>query len=128
MPHLTLEVSNGLDKIVDLGALCATLRDALLATGAFPLGGIRVRAFVASAQAVADGSPDLHFADMVLRIGRGRDLVTRQCIGETVYAAAETALHPQLGAQPFALSLDLRENGEVAEKRWNTIHAHLDRA
>lgn len=72
MPHLSLEYSANLRGKVDFTELCIKLRDAVLGTGLFEIGAIRVRAFEASAWAVADALPENGFVDMSFRIGRGR--------------------------------------------------------
>ena len=92
MPHLSFEYSQGLGDLTDLDAFAAACRDALLATGACPLGGIRVRGFEADVQAVADGGR-YHFCDMVLRLGQGRDAATRGRIAdELLFAQAAECL------------------------------------
>ena len=124
MPHLSFEHSRGLGELTDLDAFAAACRDALVATGACPLGGIRVRGFEAGCQAVADGAGDYHFCDMVLRLGPGRDAATRGAIADALYAAAEDALRPDLGDTPCILSLEVQEIAAAyARKSWSTIHA-----
>lgn len=126
MPHLSFEYSAGVETKVNLPAFAAAMRDAMVDTGVFPLGGVRVRGFRADVAVIADGG-DHDFIDMSLRIGEGRDLATRQRAAEAVYAAAETYLKPLIGGAPFALSLELREiNAALSIKRFNTIHAHLE--
>lgn len=101
-------------------------RDALVDTGACPLGGIRVRGFRADVQAIADGTPGYQFLDMVLRLGVGRDEATRSRIADELYAAAEKNLRPQLGGTPFILSLEIQEiDALTSRKSWSTIHAAL---
>lgn len=125
MPHLSFEYSRGLGDLTDLEAFAAVCRDALVATGACPLGGIRVRGFEAGVQAVADGG-DYHFCDVVLRLGQGRDAATRARIADALYAAAEAALRPGLGDRPFILSLEVQEiQSEFSRKSWSTIHTAL---
>ncbi|HFQ15193.1 MAG TPA: 5-carboxymethyl-2-hydroxymuconate isomerase [Rhodobacteraceae bacterium] len=125
MPHLRFEYSAGLETLADLDALAEVLRDALVATGHAPLGGIRVRGFRADHQAVADGG-EYHFLDMELRLGQGRDAPTRGAIADALYAAAEGFLRPALGAVPFILSLELRQiDAEFSRKSWSTIHGAL---
>ncbi len=125
MPHLNFEYSQGLGDLTDLDAFAAACRDALLATGACPLGGIRVRGFEADVQAVADGGR-YHFCDMVLRLGQGRDAATRGRIADELYAAAEAVLRPDLGDTPFILSLEVQEiPSDFARRSWSTIHAAL---
>ncbi len=54
MPHLTIEYSANLDGTGDIAGLCRSLHAAMLATGLFELGAIRVRALCAEDYAVAD--------------------------------------------------------------------------
>jgi len=126
MPHLSFEYSRGLGDLTDLDAFASRCRDALAATGACPLGGIRVRGFEAGVQAVADGG-DYHFCDMVLRLGQGRDAATRSRIADALYAAAEAGLRPDLGDVPFILSLEVQDiQAEFSRKSWSTIHTALE--
>ncbi len=126
MPHLSFEYSRGLETHIDPDAFAATCRDALLASGHCPLGGIRVRGFGADAQAIADGRPGLHFLDMVLRLGAGRSPAVKRAIGDGLYQAAQAFLRPALGATPFILSLEIREiDPDLSWKSWSTIHAAM---
>jgi 5-carboxymethyl-2-hydroxymuconate isomerase len=124
MPHLRFEYSPGLGSIVDLGGFAAAMRDAMVATGVFPLGGIRVRGFEADVSEIADGRDGLHFLDIVVRMGEGRPAEVRANLADTLYAAARTVLEPQTGPVPFALSLEVAElSSAFSRKAWNTIHA-----
>lgn len=125
MPHLSFEYSQGLGAMADMSGFSAACRDALVATGVCPLGGIRVRGFEADVQAVADGGP-YHFCDMILRLGQGRDEETRAWVADQLYAAAEGFLRPVLGGLPFILSLEVQEiDSRFSRKSWSTIHAAL---
>jgi 5-carboxymethyl-2-hydroxymuconate isomerase len=73
MPHFVIEHSGNLDE-VDFAGLVETVRIAAIETGVFPVGGIRVRTHRADETAIADGKPDYAFIDMVLKMGKGRDL------------------------------------------------------
>lgn len=129
MPHLTIEYSANIQDDADLPALCAVMRDAMVDTGIFPLGGIRVRAFPCQTYLIADGAADYGYMHMICRVGAGRDEPTRAAAAETLYAAAEAFLKPRVAGRPFALSLDLGELHPVTSlKRFNTIHAHLKAA
>jgi len=126
MPHLTLEYSANLAGDVDIAAFCAVMRDAMVATGIFPLGGIRVRAFAAEIYVIADGAPEHAYLNMICKIGHGRDEATRATAAEALYDAAEAYLSPLVGDRPFALSLDMSElDPATSLKRFNTIHAYL---
>ncbi|MCB1368517.1 MAG: 5-carboxymethyl-2-hydroxymuconate isomerase [Rhodobacteraceae bacterium] len=125
MAHLSIEYSANLEPAIDMAAFCEVARAAMAATGTFPVAGIRVRAFRADHVAIGDGGADLGFADMVLRMGRGRDEATRLAATEAIYAAMERWLDGRLD-MPFALSLEVLElNYPFAEKRLNTIRAAL---
>lgn len=126
MPHLSFEFSRGLGARADLGDLAQTMRAALAATGHCPVGGIRVRGFEAQIDAIADGAEGYHFLDMILRLGQGRDVATREAIADQLYLAVETALRPQLGDTPFILSLEVQEiETRFSRKSWSTLHAAI---
>ena len=98
MPHFTIEYSANLDGRIDIGAACEVVRKAAVETGIFPLGGIRVRAIRCEHYAIADGSKDFAFLDMVLRLGEGRDLPTRKKAGEHIFQALSRHLDPVFAA------------------------------
>ena len=126
MPHLTIEYSDNIEDRAEIAAFCAHMRDAMVDTGIFPLGGIRVRAFPCGTYVIADGAADYGYLHMIARVGHGRDEPTRLAAAETLYAAAEAWLKPRMDHRPFALSLDLDElHPATSLKRSNTIHAAL---
>ena len=122
MPHFTLQYSDNLDDTIDIAAACEVVRQAAVETGIFPLGGIRVRAIRCEHYAIADGRPDYGFLDMVLRIGEGRDLATRQRAGEHVFKALSAFLDPVFETHPLALSFDIQINDGATSWKRNTIH------
>lgn len=126
MPHLTVEYSANLEEDVDMVSFCALMRDAMVATGIFPLGGIRVRAFPCHTYVIADGTPEFAYLNMMCRVGHGRDEDTRLRAADQLYTAAEDFLKLSIGERPCALSLDFAELDPVTSlKRFNTIHAAL---
>ena len=125
MPHFTLEYSANLDARVDMGKLVEVVRKAAVETGIFPLGGIRVRAVRCEHYAIADGNPDLGFIAMVLRLGEGRDLATRQKAGEHVFKALSGFLDPVFANSKFALSFDIQINDKEMSWKRNNIHEAL---
>jgi 5-carboxymethyl-2-hydroxymuconate isomerase len=125
MPHFTIEYSTNLDAVVDMGEVVEVVRKAAVATGIFPLGGIRVRAVRCEHYAIADGNPDLGFLDMVLRLGEGRDLVTRKKAGEHIFEALSAYLDPVFAQSKFALSFDMQINDKDTSWKRNNIHEAL---
>ena len=110
MPHFTIEYSANIEPSVDIGALCEVVRLAAIETTIFPLGGIRVRAIKCEHYAIADGRPNFGFLDMVLRLGEGRDLATRQKAGEHIFEVLSAHLDPVFANSKFALSFDMQIN------------------
>lgn len=124
MPHLSIEHSAGLEKD-RMTALCLDLRLALLGTGVFEEGAIRVRCLPCAVAAVADLHPDNRFAAMILRIGAGRGMEDKQRMGRAVMAAAEAHFADLLAEPHFALSLDIVENDPGLSWKTNSIHPRL---
>ncbi|SDH85012.1 MULTISPECIES: 5-carboxymethyl-2-hydroxymuconate Delta-isomerase [Bradyrhizobium] len=125
MPHFTIEYSANLDGRVDMGAVVELVRKEAVATGIFPLGGIRVRAIRCEHYAIADGARNFGFLDMVLRLGEGRDLATRQKAGEHIFKALSAYLDPVFANGKFALSFDMQINDKETSWKRNNIHEAL---
>jgi 5-carboxymethyl-2-hydroxymuconate isomerase len=125
MPHFTIEYSANLDGRVDMGAMVELVRKEAVATGIFPLGGIRVRAIKCEHYAIADGRKNFGFLDMVLRLGEGRDLATRQKAGEHIFKALSAYLDPVFANGKFALSFDMQINDKETSWKRNNIHESL---
>lgn len=125
MPHLTLEHSANLGAKTDLSALCRSLHAALLASGLFELGAIRVRALSADHYAVADLLDENAFADLRLRIGAGRSAADKTRAGELIFAAATAHFAPLFDTPHFALTLDISEIDPDLSWKKNAIHPRL---
>jgi 5-carboxymethyl-2-hydroxymuconate isomerase len=122
MPHFTIEYSANLDARVDMDEVVEVVRKAAAETGIFPLGGIRVRAIKCEHYAIADGRANLGFLDMVLRLGEGRDLLTRKKAGEHIFTALSAYLDPVFKESKFALSFDMQINDKETSWKRNNIH------
>jgi 5-carboxymethyl-2-hydroxymuconate isomerase len=125
MPHFTIEYSANLDHRVDMSKVVEIVRKAAVETGIFPLGGIRVRAIRCEHYAIADGNPHFSFLDMVLRLGEGRDLPTRQKAGEHIFKALSAHLDPVFAQGKLALSFDMQINDKDTSWKRNNIHEAL---
>jgi 5-carboxymethyl-2-hydroxymuconate isomerase len=125
MPHLTVEYSANLEEKADLDGLCRAIHKAILESGLFEIGAVRVRAFPARHVAIADLKPENGFADISFRIGKGRSADDKKRAGEAIFAAASDVLAPLLATPHFALSLEIREiDAELSWKK-NAMHARL---
>lgn len=125
MPHLTIEYSANLEAAGDLPGLCLVLRGALLATGLFEEGAVRIRALPCPHYAVADLLPQNAFAALLLRIGAGRTGEEKRRLGKAVMTAAEAHFAALLARPHFALSLDVVENDPALSWKTNAIHPRL---
>jgi 5-carboxymethyl-2-hydroxymuconate isomerase len=125
MPHFTIEYSANLDSRVDMGKVVEIVRKAAVETGIFPLGGIRVRAIRCEHYAIADGEANFGFLDMVLRLGEGRDLLTRKKAGEHIFKVLSAHLDPVFAQSKFALSFDMQINDKETSWKRNNIHEAL---
>jgi 5-carboxymethyl-2-hydroxymuconate isomerase len=125
MPHFTIEYSANLEPRVDMAIVVEVVRRAAVETGIFPLGGIRVRAVRCEHYAIADGDSSFGFLDMVLRLGEGRDLATRQKAGEHIFKALSGHLDPVFAGSKFALSFDMQINDKNTSWKRNNIHEAL---
>ena len=125
MPHFAAEYSGNLHPVVDMAAFCERIRVAMLETGLFELGAIRVRALRAEAYAIADALPQNGFVDMSMRIGTGRSAEDKRRAGELIFEAATVFFAAQLAAPHFALSLEIREIDPALSWKRNSIHPRL---
>ena len=125
MPHLTIEYSANLATKTDLDALCRALHRAMLETGLFELGAIRVRALEAQHYAVADLLPENAFAALYLRIGAGRTADDKARAGQVIFDAATAALAPLFATPHFALTLEIIEVDPAVSWKKNAIHPRI---
>lgn len=125
MPHFTIEYSANLRERIDMQEVVDVVRRAAVETGVFPLGGIRVRAIRCDDYAIADGNPEFGFLAMVLRLGQGRDLATRQRAGEHVFKALSAHLDPVFKSSRLSLSFEMVEITDETSWKRNNIHDYL---
>ena len=128
MPHLVVLYTRNLEAETDIGALCRTLADAMLAvkdeSGAqvFPTGGTRVLAYPAAHHAVADGSGDHAFCWFNLRMGRGRSEAVQCAAGQALADAAKAHFAPVLARRPVGLTLQVDVGAEVFDAKFGNRH------
>ena len=128
MPHFLIDYSANLEDRLDLPGLLVAIRDAAVATGVFPLAGIRVRAVRVDHVLMADGNPDHAYLDVAIRIGAGRDLATKQRALAAVFAAVEAHVQPVMERSSLMLSMELREIDEALSKKTSSIRKYLGEA
>lgn len=125
MPHVLIEYSANLSRQLDFPVFLTGLRDSALATGVFPIGGVRVRAYQADHYLVADGHPDNAFVHIMLRVGHGRDLATRKRACDAIFATACEQLASLYDRIPLGISLEMQEVDAVLTCKKNNLHEYV---
>ncbi|MCY4565410.1 MAG: 5-carboxymethyl-2-hydroxymuconate Delta-isomerase [Gammaproteobacteria bacterium] len=128
MPHLIVEYSSNLEEQMDLDGLMTRLRDRAVATGVFPLGGIRVRGERRDRYLVADGAPGNGFVHLTARIGHGRDEETRRAAAEALFEVLATHMQAIFDERGLGLSFEMVEVDPVTSLKKNNLHERLGRA
>ena len=120
MAHIVIEYSANLRGQFDLDGFLRAVHGAALATGVFPIGGIRTRAYAAEHYVIADANPDNAFVHISLRVGHGRDVETRKRACEAIFAVACQqlgAVFERLAAGDCAGDAGDRPGAHVQEKQ-----------
>lgn len=125
MPHLNIEYSANLESALDMHGLCVALKDAAAGTGVFPAAGIRVRAFAAHHSVIADGDPKHGFVDITVRLGAGRTDAAKTAATDALFEAAKAFTAEHMNANPFMLSLELRELDAAFSRKTSSIRTYL---
>lgn len=125
MPHLNIEYSANLADELDIEALVERIHETALATGIFPLGGVRTRAEARSHYRIANGDPRAGYIHMMVRIGSGRDFETRRNVGDRIFETLCDFTSALYESRPLALSFELHEIPPDMAWRKNNLHELL---
>ncbi len=126
MPHFCIEYSGNLEPEVDIGALCAFVRETAAGIDAFPMAGVRVRAFRCDHYSIADGNPDHAYIDMSIRLRGGRPDDVKKAATQAVFDAVKGYLAPVLAGRSLALSLEMRDIDPELSPKTGTIRDYLE--
>lgn len=122
MPHLNIEYSANIADVIDIQGLVDRIHETALATGIFPLGGVRTRAEARNYYRIANGDPRAGYIHMMVRIGSGRDTETRRNAGEWIFQALCDFTSAVYETRPLALSFELQEIPPDMAWRKNNLH------
>ncbi len=130
MAHLVIEYSANLRGpdlrgLFDLDGFLRALHAAALATGVFPIGGIRTRAYEAQHYVIADAHPDNAFVHISLKVGHGRDVETRKRACEAIFTVACQQLAPLYERLPLGIALEMQEIDPVLTFKKNNLHDYV---
>jgi 5-carboxymethyl-2-hydroxymuconate isomerase len=125
MPHLIIEFSANLEDDIDLDGLMVKLRDCAVASGVFPLGGIRVRGARRERYLVTDGDPDNGFVHVTARIGHGRPVAVRKQVAASLFEVLTDHLEPLYKRRGLAISFEMQEIDPATSFKKNNLHERL---
>lgn len=125
MAHIVIEYSGNLRERLNLPEFLGAVHAAALATGIFPVGGIRTRAYEARDYVIADGHPDNAFIHVSLKVGHGRDLETRKRACEALFAVVCEQLAALYEELPLGIALEMQEIDPVLTFKRNNLHEYV---
>jgi len=110
---------------MDLDGLLDKLHAQALATGIFPEGGLRVRAFRADHYRIADRHPDNAYVHVTAIVGHGRPLDVRERAGQQLFDCVKAHLADLFDAAPLAISFNMQEFDPVLNFKHNNLHRYV---
>jgi 5-carboxymethyl-2-hydroxymuconate isomerase len=125
VPHLIVEYSANIENEIALSSLLDKLYDTAIASGIFPLGGIRLRAFRADHYRIADRHPDNGYVHITALVGHGRPLDVRERVAKQLFETVTRHLADFYDRSPLALSLTMEEFDPVTNLKQNNLHEYV---
>lgn len=122
MPHLIVEYSANIEEDLQLPELLTRLRDCAVATGVFPLGGIRLRGARRDHYLIADGDPTNAFVHLTARIGQGRTLEVRESVVQALFAVLCSHLDELYAERGLGISIEIQEIDAATSLKKNNLH------
>ncbi len=122
MPHLIVEYSANIEEDLQLPELLTRLRDCAVATGVFPLGGIRLRGACRDHYLIADGDPTNAFVHLTARIGQGRTLEVRESVVQALFDVLCSHLDELYAERGLGISIEIQEIDAATSLKKNNLH------
>lgn len=125
MPHFQIEYSANIEDVVDISALCDTIRTSAAKVQAFPIAGIRVRAVRVEHFAIADGNPKHGFIDLSIRLREGRPDIVKLDALNVIFSALKNFTANAMETRSIALSAEMRDIDNVLSAKFGNIRDHI---
>ena len=109
MAHAIIEYSENLEKKINFKGLTEAIHDACIQTGVFPIHGMRTRTAKRKIYKIADGSKDAGFIHLLIKMGPGRDEVSKEMAMEHVFNSLIEFVKSVYDSSPLALSIEIFE-------------------
>jgi len=126
MPHFQIEYSSNIEDVVDISALCDTIRASAATVQAFPLAGIRVRAVRVEHFSIADGNPKHGFIDLSIRLREGRPDDVKLDALTIIFSTLKNFTAKAMETRPIALSTEMRDIDNVLSAKFGNIRDHME--
>lgn len=126
MPHLIVEYSANIEPDLRLDELLDKLHSTALATGIFPIGGLRVRAFCAGHYRIADLDPANAYVHVTALVGHGRPLDVRERACNQLFDCIKAHLADTFDVRPLAISFNMQELDPLLSLKHNNLHRYVD--
>ena len=125
MPHFIMEYSANLDDDLDIPALFEKLNATAIATGVFPIGGIRSRAIRCEFFRVGEGDPDNTFVHLTAKVGSGREPEVLKAASDKIFETFSEFLKPIFDRRWMSAGFEMIELHPERNYRRNNIHKKL---
>lgn len=125
MPHFIMEYSANLDDDLNIPDLFEKLNETAIATGVFPIGGIRTRAIRCEHYRIGEGDPDNTFVHLTAKVGSGRDAAVLKDAADQVFATFTEQLQPVFDRRYMSIGFEMIELHPVLNYKKNNIHAKI---
>lgn len=125
MPHFIMEYSANLDNDLDIPELFRQLNETAIATGVFPIGGIRTRAIRCEHYRIAEGDPENTFVHLTAKVGAGRAPEVLKAAGDLVFETFTAFLQPVFERRYMSIGFELTELHPTLNYKQNNIHQKL---
>lgn len=125
MPHLIVEYSANIEPDLRLDELLDRLHSEALATGIFPIGGLRVRAFCAEHYRIGDLDPANAYVHVTAIVGHGRPLDVRERASRQLFECIKAHLAGPFETRPLAISFNMQEFDPVLNFKHNNLHRYV---
>ena len=121
MTYIVIEHSANLRRQLNLPKFVEAIRQAALATGIFPRGGMRTRAYESDPYCDAGRRPDNTFVHLSVNVGEGRDHATRRQACEDIFAACCEQLREVHARAPLGISVEMQERDTDAGLKLSNV-------
>jgi len=125
MPHFIMEYSANLDEDLNIPVLFEKLNETAIATGVFPIGGIRTRAVRCEHFRVGEGDPENTFVHLTAKVGAGREPQVLKEACDKIFEVFSSLLDPVFDKRYISIGFEMIELHPQRNYKKNNIHQKI---